>query len=181
MARILIGNVKGRPGRDGTPGRKGDTGDRGTSFVTRGTWVANTQYLKTAQVIDVVYYKGSSYYCKQTNYRSTPPDQDTAYWGLICGGIERVVGRITLNAMDFSASSLSDLYVATYTFPSGTFPSGVLADMRVSPMVKLTNGVQLGAITNDTVKIYAERLSGLNGIEVDVYYETITPTVVSNS
>ena len=181
MAMILLGNVKGNPGRDGTPGPKGITGDHGTSFVVKGQWSANTNYLNTDQVIDVVLYRGSAYYCKQSNYGSTPPKDDTTNWGLFCSGIERVVGRITLSSMDFSASGTSGLYSATYTFPQGTFDASALCNLSVDPIKRMRNGIQLGAVTGNTATIYASDLYMISGTVVEVYYESIIPTVVVNT
>lgn len=180
MAQILLGNVRGMQGRDGAQGEKGSTGARGTSFVVRGQWVKNTSYLNTDQVIDVVFYRGSAYYCKVSYYGETPPDQDATHWGVFCNGIERVVGRITLSAIDFSYSSVSRLYMATYSFPQGTFQNGVLCDMRVDQSARIQNGLQLGEVLNDNVKIYATSISGINNVVVEVYYENIVPTVVNN-
>lgn len=181
MPRVFIGNVKGRPGRDGVRGETGRTGDRGTSYAARGEWVANAQYVNTAQIIDVVYYRGSSYYCKQTHSSSTPPDQDATNWDLICQGVERVSGRITLNPLDFSVSQSSDLYFATYTFPQGTFPADAMVDIYVTPTARERNGIMLGEVTSNSAKIYAESLTDISGVVVDVYYDRITPTVVNNA
>mgnify|MGYP001022793551 CR=1 FL=1 len=58
----------------------------GKSFNLRGEWMSEGSYSNTESTIDVVIYDGVSYYCRTThNGRTTPPDEDTTYWGQLAG------------------------------------------------------------------------------------------------
>lgn len=86
MAQLNLGRVIGRDGAEGAVGATGAQGLQGKGYNPKGFWSANTYYVNSESVIDVVNYDGSAYYCKQTHARTITPDLDTEYWGLLVKG-----------------------------------------------------------------------------------------------
>ena len=86
MPSVDLGLVVGADGLPGTPGTPGAQGAQGKGFNPRGSWVAGTSYVNSVNVIDVVLYDASAYYCKQSHSRTVTPDNDPDYWGLLVQG-----------------------------------------------------------------------------------------------
>ena len=72
--------------------------DRGTGYNPRDVWKSGVTYVRDANIIDTVFYEGTSYYCKvsHTSSSSILPT-NTAYWGILCekGQAPDIVDNLT--------------------------------------------------------------------------------------
>ncbi|MBT3318146.1 MAG: hypothetical protein HN948_00735 [Clostridia bacterium] len=80
---ILFKGEKGDTGDTGDTGATGATGsqgDTGVSLRNQGEWNSATEYVNSADFIDIVDHNGSSYVCKLTGTNFEPPN--ATYWDL---------------------------------------------------------------------------------------------------
>ena len=163
-------------------GGQGDTGDTGVSMRVRGDWNSGMQYVNDTEYIDLVYYKGSAYYCKNTVSGNDSPYTDTTNWGLIANGAYRIFANITLLSRDFQSSG--NRYAATYHFPQGTFPQNVVVYMNMDQRIIRDAGIEFGGVQNSVVVIFCDHPSVFDQYEIGlciarIYCDVITTEVVT--
>lgn len=180
---VVLGNVRGTNGEKGERGNDGQKGDRGTSLRMRGKWTSGVQYVNSALFIDIVYYKGSSYYCKNTITSAISPDGDPTNWGTIATGTARVLANFQIQTADFEYdnSGSGHTYIATYHFQMGTFPQNGVVNMAMDQDIMRAGGVEFGGVQNDVAIIYCDDRSVFTAYTVyaKIYCDLVSTQIVS--
>lgn len=74
----------GPQGERGIQGEKGIQGIQGIGYMPKDAWETGITYINDNTIINVVYYAGQSYYCKQTHLATVDKNPThTEYWGAL--------------------------------------------------------------------------------------------------
>lgn len=131
----------------------GGSGTQGKGYNPRGEWLTNTAYVNNTTTIDVVYYMGSSYYCKvSTNGSLSSPLIDTTTWGLLAKvGMDGMSGSSGKTAYQSAVSGgftgTESQFNAVLNVGIGTAISGTTGTLTVTMNGNLKTLTPTGACT----------------------------------
>ena len=187
MPKVDLGLVKGRTGEDGATGATGAPGANGKGYNPRGEWIAGTYYNNTADTVDVVYYQGSSYYCKSSGSGQTPPPDDSANWGLVVSGVSRMVFECTIDPLDWTTTGSTPFaYIAIKQFPHGFLDANGIYNLAMDNVIKEEYGVIVsevsvsGGVGNDSITFRAKELYQ-SDLPVKVYTDNVEEVVINGN